>query len=139
MVAEAAVLGGRDLFDVPLEVASNDVTGIEIVLSDQHSQLSGRLLQSNGVPAVGYFVIAFSADRSLWFPQSRRLRSVRPSSDGQFRLDDLPAGEYYLAALTDADSGEWQAPAFLAQAMVAAVKVTLGDGERKTQDLRIGR
>ena len=76
------MLGGRDLFDVPLEVASSDVTGIEIALSDQHSQLSGRLLQSNGDPAVGYFVIAFSADRSLWFPQSRRLRSVRPSSDG---------------------------------------------------------
>jgi hypothetical protein len=71
-------------------------------------------------------------------PQSRRLRSVRPSTDGQFRLDGLPAGEYYLAALTDADSDDWQSPAFLAQATVAAIKVTLGDGERKTQDLRIG-
>jgi hypothetical protein len=83
-------------------------------------------------------VIAFSADRSVWLPQSRRLRSVRPSTDGQFRFDDLPAGEYYVAALTDGDADDWQSSGFLAEAIQGAIKVTLGDGERKTQDLRIG-
>ena len=51
--------------------------------------------------------------------------------------DDLPAGDYYLAALTDADLDDWQSPAFLAQAIAAGVKVTLGDGETKTQDVKI--
>ena len=54
-------------------------------------------------------------------------------------FDDLPSGEYYLAALTEADSDEWQAASFLSEVVPAAIKVTIGDGEKKVQDLRIGR
>jgi protocatechuate 3,4-dioxygenase beta subunit len=136
---KTAMYGGQDLFDTPIEITSIDIAGIEIAFSDQASQLNGRLQHADGSPASGYFVVAFPTDRSLWLPQSRRLRSVRPGTDGQFRLDDLPAGDYYLAALTDADSDDWQSPEFLAQAVAAAVKVTLAEGEKKTQDLRIGR
>jgi len=135
---KTAIWSDRDALDYGLDVRSSDVTGIAIGFSDQHSQLDGRLLGSSGAPATGYFVIAFSADRSVWLPQSRRLRSVRPSTDGQFRFDDLPAGEYYVAALTDGDADDWQSSGFLAEAIQGAIKVTLGDGERKTQDLRIG-
>jgi hypothetical protein len=84
-------------------------------------------------------VVAFPADRALWLPQSRRMKASRPSTDGQFHLDDLPAGDYYLAALTDADQDEWQAPSFLAAAVAAGVKITLGEGESRTQDLKINK
>ena len=136
---KSAMLAGVDLLDVPLEMASSDVAGVDITLSNLHSQITGQLLQPGGAPASGYFVVAFSANRAHWTPQSRRLRSVRPGTDGRFLLDDLPAGEYYLAALTDADSDDWQSREFLDQVRAAAVRITLGDGERKTQALRIGR
>jgi hypothetical protein len=51
----------------------------------------------------------------------------------------LPAGEYYLAALTDADSNVWQTAGVLEKVIPSAIKVTLMSGERKVQDLRIGR
>jgi len=137
--SKAAMLGGKDVLDVSFQVGSGDVTDIELSFSDQRSQIAGRLQKADGSPAAGYFVVAFSVDGTLWTPQSRRLRSVRPGTDGEFRLDDLPAGDYYLAALTDADSNDWQSPAFLAQIVPAAIKLTLADGERKTQNLRIGR
>jgi hypothetical protein len=137
--SKSARLGTRDVFDLPFEVSSTDVTDIEVSLSDQHSQLAGRLTDANGVAATSYFVIAFAVDRAFWLPSSRRLRSVRPDTDGGFRLDDLPPGEYYLAALTEADSTEWQSPAYLDQVIAAAVKVALGDNEKKIQNLRVGR
>jgi hypothetical protein len=135
----SASLAGRDVLDLPLEVGTDDVSGIEIRLSDRRSQLTGQLVRASGAPASGYFVVVFTSDRALWVPQSRRLRSVRPSTDGRFAIDDLPAGEYYLAALTDAESEDWQAPEFLAQVVAAAVKVTIADGARTTQDLRIAK
>jgi hypothetical protein len=49
----------------------------------------------------------------------------------------LPPGEYRIAALVDVAPGEINDPAFLEQIVAASVKVTLAEGERKTQDLRI--
>jgi hypothetical protein len=51
---------------------------------------------------------------------------------------DLPAGEYYIAALTDLDPVDWQTPASLDQAVPFAIKVRLAEGEKKVQDLKIG-
>jgi len=133
-----AMLAGTDVLDHVAEITS-DVSGIELTMSNQPPQLSGRLLKPDNTPAPGYFVIAFTTDRGLWQPNARRLRSVRPGTDGSFRFDDLPAGEYYLAALTEADSDEWQAASFLSEVVPAAIKVTIADGEKKVQDLRIGR
>jgi hypothetical protein len=67
------------------------------------------------------------------------MKSARPGTDGQFRFDDLPAGEYVLSAVTDADQEDWQSPQFLSQAMSGGVRVALGDGMKKTQDLTIRR
>jgi hypothetical protein len=50
----------------------------------------------------------------------------------------VPAGEYYLAALTDLESGEWNDPALLDRLIQSSIKVTLRDGEVTTQDVRIG-
>jgi len=133
-----AMLAGKDILDHVVEITS-DVAGIELTMTNQTPQLSGRLLKPDNTPAPGYFVIAFTTDRGLWQPNARRLRAVRPGTDGSFRFDDLPAGEYYLAALTEADSDEWQAASFLSEVVPAAIKVTIGDGEKKVQDLRIGR
>jgi hypothetical protein len=51
----------------------------------------------------------------------------------------LPAGEYFIAALTDLEPGESNDPTLLAQLASAASKVTLRDGATTTQDFRIGR
>jgi carboxypeptidase family protein len=134
----SAKLGDLDVVDTPFDVSA-DVVGIDVTLTNRHSRLSGRLAHEDGSSAPRYFVVAFSADPSFWFSQSRRVRSVRPGTDGEFRFDDLPAGEYYLAALTDADSDDWQTEAFMTQVIPSAVRLKLADGEQKVQNLRIGR
>ena len=79
----------------------------------------------------------FSTDERTWFAQSRAIAQTRPANDGVFSVRGLPAGEYFLAALTDVERDEWFDPAFLRQLVPAAMKVTLADGEKKTQDIRI--
>jgi hypothetical protein len=65
--------------------------------------------------------------------------STRPATDGSFFVRDFPAGEYYVAALSDLDPDEWQTPEFLNQVVPAAIRLTIADGARRRQDLRIAR
>jgi uncharacterized protein (DUF2141 family) len=137
----SVIVNGRDVLDHPLEVdpAITEITGVVLTFSDRHSELTGTLTTAAGQPASEFVVVVFSADRSHWRPQARRVKTTRPSSDGSFSVIDLPAGDYLIAALTDIEPDEWQQPAFLEALVPAAVKITIADGQKVRQDLRIAR
>jgi len=50
-----------------------------------------------------------------------------------------PPGDYHIAALTDLDTTTWRTPGFLDQVVPGALRLSLAEGETKTQDLRIGQ
>jgi hypothetical protein len=135
----SASVNGRDMMDEPLIVGAGDreIPPVVLTYSDRHTEISGSLQTPGGTPATDYFIVVFSTDRRWWLPGSRRLAFARPATDGQFTLRDLPPGEYQIAALTDLDPDAWQAPEFLEQVAAAALRLTLGEGETKRQDLRI--
>jgi uncharacterized protein (DUF2141 family) len=133
----SAIVEGRDLLDTRIDGPDVNLTGVVLTLSDKRTEISGTLQSASGQPVSDYFVVAFSTDRANWRPGARRFGSARPATDGRFVFADLPAGEYFIAALTDMDGAEWQDPAYLEQVAPAAVKVTVGEGEKKVQDLRI--
>jgi hypothetical protein len=137
---QSAVLRGKDLLDFPLEIDSGgDLPNVVLTFSDRRSELTGTLQTPAGGPAPGYFVVIFPHDRTFWTPQSRRIKSARPGTDGRFTITDLPGGDYLIAALTDVDPDEWQNPAFLDQLVPAAIKVVITPGGRVTQDIRVIR
>jgi hypothetical protein len=135
----SAVVDNVDLLDIPLHVMPGgpDLSGAVFTVTDDHSELSGTLQSASGQPAPDYFVVVLAADRRFWTPDSRRVKSTRPGTDGRFSFADLPAGTYLLAALTDIEPDEWRKAEFLEQLVPASVRVTLADGEKKFQDLRI--
>ena len=49
----------------------------------------------------------------------------------------LPAGEYYLAAVTDVSKDEQYDAAFLKSLVPASLKVALAPGQRVTQHVRV--
>jgi hypothetical protein len=65
--------------------------------------------------------------------------TTRPDQNGKFQLLGLPPGEYFLAAVDPAEQGEWFEPAFLDEHRSGAARLTLGEGDSKTQDFRIRR
>jgi hypothetical protein len=50
----------------------------------------------------------------------------------------LPPGEYRVAALTDVVNGEWFNPAFLEGLLPASIRVAIVEGQKTTQNLKIG-
>jgi hypothetical protein len=62
---------------------------------------------------------------------------IRPAEDGSFRFMNLAPGEYFLGVMTDVDPKQAGDPALLEQVAPAAIRVTIGPGEKKTQDIKI--
>jgi hypothetical protein len=137
----SAIVNSVDVLDRPLDfgAAGGDIAGAVVTFSDRQTRLSGTITTSAGQPAPAYYIAVFPADRNLWRPLARRIQSARAGTDGSWIVRGLPAGEYLVAALSDLTAEDLADAAFLSDLVAAAVKVTLGEGEQKTQDLRISR
>jgi hypothetical protein len=83
------------------------------------------------------FIIIYSSESVFWTADSRRIRAVRPASDGSFLFRDLCPGSYLLGALTDIDHGDWLQPGFLESLVASSVKVEVRTGDQLVQDLMI--
>jgi len=140
-VLRSVMSEGRDVLDSPLVITDGSpaVTPIVVTFTDQRSALVGRLETATQLPAVDYTVLAFTTNQAWWTQPFRRVCTTRPATNGDFAFEDLPPGDYFLAALTDIEPDEWQDAAFLATIVGSAVRVTVGENERHTQNLRLAR
>jgi hypothetical protein len=137
---KSATFGGRDVLDLPVEIAPESATGpFVLTFTDRTQQVSGSLHDQAGRPATDYAILVFADDERYWAAGSRRIRTARPATDGQFNIDGLPAGDYRIAALTDITPAESSDPAFLRAVRDASMPFTLNEGERRVQDFRLGR
>ncbi len=135
---KSALVNGVDALDFPMSVDPNqDVSGIILTFTDQTQELSGTIQDATGRPTSDFTIVVYPADQALWTPQSRRIAATRPDTDGRFQISSLPPGNYRLTAVTDAEPGEWFNPDFLAQLIGGSIPVSLAEGERKTQDIRL--
>jgi hypothetical protein len=133
-------VGGLDLGDSPIVVNPNaDVSDIELEFRDRIGTIEGTLTDTTGRPAPEYFVVAFPVDRASWTTTSRRMvPAVQPATDGRFRVTGLLPGDYYLAVVTEIEPDQATDPGFLETLLPMALRITIGEGETRRQDLRIG-
>jgi len=134
----SAMINGSDALDAPFEVRPDQpLDGLVVTYTDRPTELSGSLQAANGTPAPDFTIVVFAVDQRFWTPASRRSVTTRPATTGRYLVRNLPPGEYYVAAVTDIEPGEWYDPAFLERLVSASTKVTIGEGETRTLDLKI--
>jgi Ni,Fe-hydrogenase III small subunit len=135
---KSAIVKGLDVLDFSLDVLPNDQIGDALLtFGDATQEVSGTLQDPTGRPAPDYTIVVFASDAKFWTPQSRRIRTTRPGTDGRFSVANLPAGDYRIAAVIDIAPNEANDPAFLEQLVPASYQFALAEGEKKSQDLRI--
>lgn len=133
----SAVFGDRDAADLLLEVESGrNLAGGVLKLTSRTAEIAGAVTGATGQPIVNAVVLVFPEQRQLWVAQSRRIQAVPLAADGRFIARGLPAGDYRIA-LADPEPGQMFDQEFLAQLSATAVPVSLGEGEKKAQDLRV--
>jgi hypothetical protein len=136
-ILKSAVIKGKDALDVPFDLAPGDViTDAVLTFTNRTQELSGTLQDSSKRPAPDFTVVVFPADTSLW-GSTRRVRTVRPDTTGKFTLTNLPSGAYRIAAVLDIGPEDLRDRSLLEELAAASLAVTLADGEKKIQDLRL--
>ena len=136
---KAITYNGQDITDTPLDFRGNaQATGLQIVVTDRVSDVTGKVSNARGQATVDYTVVIFPDDPAKWAFPSRFVKSGRADQQGQFRIRALPPDDRYLAVAVDyLEDGEGNDPQFLEQMRTRATRFTLGDGESKSLDLRV--
>ena len=137
-ILKAAVANGLNVLDSPLIVPIG-VRELEmsLILTDRQSELSGQFSSQAGRPAVDYMLFVFPTDPSLRSAE-RRVRAGRPATDGRYQVIGLPAGDYFVVAILDADPEDLYDPLVL-ETLAAGkpLRITLREGDRATQDIHL--
>lgn len=134
---KAINVGGQDVADSAVELKpGQNVDNVTIVLTDRTTEISGTVRDSRNAGTASVQVIAFSTEQAHWRPQSRRIQAVRTDQAGLYRIRNLPPGDYFVVATDDVEPGEWFDPAFLERVRSGAHRISINEGDRKTQDLR---
>lgn len=137
---ESANVGGIDALDFPFELKpGGGIGGITITMTDRQSELAGFVVDGSYQPAVEYTIVIFPADQRYWGSSTRRVRTVRPATDGRYMISNLPPGDYRIAPVLDLEPGATADPSFLQQLESGSIRVTLQPGEKKVQDVRVSR
>jgi hypothetical protein len=126
-------LGGRDVLDVPLNL-SDDVEGLEIVLTRGPTAVAGHVSSRAGTRVSDYVAVVFPADRGRW-SFSRFVRAVRPDQDGEYQVRNLPAGQYLAVAVDHLEPGREHDPQLLESLRPFASPVTVTDGDTSRANL----
>jgi hypothetical protein len=130
-------LNGRNLADDPIDVQHGEaLNGVRVVLTNRPTQLRGALLDDQKHPADG-IALVFPEETSRWREDSRTIRAARPDQRGEFSIKGLPAGNYLIAAVGDAQDGQWFDPQFLADLRPRAQRLSLADAESRRIELTV--
>jgi uncharacterized protein (DUF2141 family) len=135
---KAVRFGGVDVTDAGIDVnPSEDLTTIEIELTNRVTEAAGLVADQRGEPVKDYSVVIFSHDRRRWESPSRSVRTARSDQEGRFKISGLPPGEYFACAIDDIEPDQESDLDFLARIQTLAMRFSLADGERKTLNLKL--
>jgi hypothetical protein len=132
-------LNGEDITDKGVEFKpGEDVTGIDIELTDRSTTVTGSVTDDKGQALKDYTVVIFPEDEAKWtLPMNRWMSSTRPDQDGRFKVSNLPPGLYYAVAVEYVAAGEWGDPEWLARAAKQATRLSLDEGAAKSLELKL--
>jgi hypothetical protein len=141
LVIQSVRWQGRDYTDTPFDAATTqDFADVEVTITSRIPTLGGVVRDKQGAPVDGAVVVVFPADESKWRNYGllpARLRSASTSNAGRYKFTTLPAGEYCVVAVPQAQAGKWFEADFFRAALAAASRITLSWGDTSTVDMTL--
>lgn len=140
-VIKSVTWRGADVTDTGFDASSGgDFSGVVVTFTRRAPILMGIVRNARMEPLTDATVVAFPTDRAQWVDYGMtpwRIKSIAVSNGGAFRFANLPAGDYYVAAVPGSDPSVWIAPDFFTTMAARAARVRLDWGEERSQDLQV--
>jgi hypothetical protein len=127
---------GREITGQVLDFDAGDVEGLEVVLTDKVTTVSGHVMNDDGAAALDATIVLLARDAARWGPDSRYVAAVRPNQQGRFTHSALPPGEYVAVAVDDLEPGEETNPEMLERLRDIGMPFALEEGEAMTLELK---
>ena len=135
---ERIMLNDEDVTDKPIEFGQgHDISGLEVVLTDQTGSVSGGVAGADGTPASAYVVVLFADSPEQWQFPSRFIKLASADILNRFKVSGVLPGEYLVVAIPFVQGSEWQDPSFLLELRKAATRVTVRAGTDASVTLRL--
>lgn len=129
-----------DVTDTAVDFKSGEtVGGVEFLLTQQTSTLTGTVRDAKGQAQADYVIVAFAADSRRWGTYTRFVRTARPDQSGAFKLTGLPPEDYLVVAMEYLEPGEEGDTELLERLRPRATAVSIAEGASKAIDLRLSR
>jgi hypothetical protein len=137
---KSVMLNGVDITDIPYEAKpSTSVDGLEVVLIDRTTNLSGSVRNTRGETMKDYVAVIFPSDVKEGAVATRFTRTARPDQDGRYQIRGLPPGDYFAVAVESLDQGDEWDPAFQQQVKSKGKAFKLAEGQTMTLDLQLAQ
>jgi hypothetical protein len=138
---ESVNIGGINAADEPVTFAGpgDSRAGVEVVLSNNGAEISGRVVDDRNDPIGTFVAVAFPVDRERWYTGSRYVKSAPPDAESRFRLQPLPPGDYWVAAVDTLPEAALQDIDWLTKLSTLARRVTISAGQRLVADVPLSR
>lgn len=135
---KSVTLGGVDITDMILDVDGRDLSNLVVTVSDAPMAEIRGTVASSGDPEIDTWVRAFPAERRFWeepFGAFARFKGVRADGKNAFTITRLPAGEYFVIAVTEGGL-EWMDKTTLEVMSRSAQRIRVVNGDKKVLEVR---
>ena len=137
---KAVMRGDEDITDQPVTFTGAEaVDNLTVLLTTDRTVLTGRAIDAESKPVSDFTVIVFPDEPSQWQSWSRFLQTARPDQSGEFRVQGLPPGRYFAAAVRTVQQYEWLDKAYLERLRPLATEVKLDVNRAAAVSLKLVR
>jgi hypothetical protein len=133
---KAVRIGGADITDIGYNVTS-DIDGLEVVMTDRETRVSGTARGEGYQPAMDYVVVILPSEVKPGVNPARFIHTARPDQQGRYQVKALPPGRYVAAAVESLSSDGHHNPAFQKRVRSTAAPFTLKEGQQLVLDLQL--
>jgi hypothetical protein len=131
---KAVRFGGADITDVGYNVTT-DVDGIEVVLTDRETRVSGIARDARYQPVTDYVVVFLPSEVKPGVDARRFIHTARPDQQGRYQAKGLPPGQYVAAAFESLSRDGHYNPEFQKRMRTVAKPFSLKEGQELSLDL----
>jgi hypothetical protein len=139
---KAVRVRGRDVTDDVMGFPPGGFTFIrdlEVIVSNKGATVEGDVVNGSTF-ATESSIVLFSTNPDHWFRGSRFVKSARGNPVGEFRIEGIADGEYFIVAIDPLDGAAgslWQQRDFLQSLIAGARRIRLHEQEARTLTLTV--